>query len=106
MYRLTGEQSAAGFVDLCYNYLQERLQKLFIESQLEKLSEKEKEIAKVMDWDKIIFLIILCYTFPVGDREEDHLGPPDKPDRQDGQRAGAAALQLGPRLQVSTIRHP
>ena len=106
MYRLAGEQPAAGFVDLCYNYLQERLQKLFIESQLEKLSEKEKEIAKVMGWDKIIFLIILCYTFPVGDREEDHLGPPDKPDRQDGQRAGAAALQLGPRLQVSTIRHP
>ena len=46
---VSGEQPAAGFVDLCYNYLQERLQKLFIESQLEKLSEKEKEIAKVKD---------------------------------------------------------
>ena len=48
-YIVSGEQPAAGFVDLCYNYLQERLQKLFIESQLEKLSEKEKEIAKVKD---------------------------------------------------------
>ena len=56
---VSGEQPAAGFVDLCYNYLQERLQKLFIESQLEKLSEKEKEIAKVMD--KIIKFLIIAH---------------------------------------------
>ena len=34
-------------MDLCYNYMQERLQNIFFKGQLEKLTEKEKEIAKV-----------------------------------------------------------
>ena len=64
MYRLAGEQPAAGFVDLCYNYLQERLQKLFIESQLEKLSEKEKEIAKEGQ-NNIYYLLYFALLFPL-----------------------------------------
>ena len=44
---ISGDHQCAGFLDLCYNYMQERLQNIFFKSQLEKLTEKEKGIAKV-----------------------------------------------------------
>jgi len=43
-----GDKPSAGFVDLCYNYLQERLQFEFNNSQVDRLDEKEKELAKLM----------------------------------------------------------
>jgi len=43
-----GDKPNAGFVELCYNYLQERVQLLFSNSQLEQLGERDKSVAKLL----------------------------------------------------------
>jgi len=43
-----GDKPDAGFVELCYNYLQERLQLLFCNSQIEQLAEKDRCVAKLL----------------------------------------------------------
>ena len=45
---LSGDRPSAGFVDLCYNYLQERIQMMFFSSPLERLSERDRNVAKVL----------------------------------------------------------
>lgn len=51
----SGDRCSAGFVDLCYNYLHERLQLLFFNSQVDQLTEKEKSLAKVFDLFTALF---------------------------------------------------
>jgi len=43
-----GDKPSAGFVELCYNYLQERVQLLFSNSQLEQLGERDRSVAKLL----------------------------------------------------------
>jgi len=43
-----GEKPSAGFVELCYNYLQERIQLLFSNSQVEQMGERDKSVAKLL----------------------------------------------------------
>jgi len=45
---IVGEKPSAGFVELCYNYLQERIQLLFSSSQLDQMSERDKHLAKLL----------------------------------------------------------
>ncbi len=47
-YNVIGEKPAAGFVDLSYNYLQEKLQELFSSGLIEKLQAKQKPSEKVL----------------------------------------------------------
>eukprot|EP00092_Neocalanus_flemingeri_P063998 GFUD01077554.1.p1 GENE.GFUD01077554.1~~GFUD01077554.1.p1 ORF type:complete len:1054 (-),score=370.42 GFUD01077554.1:113-3274(-) len=44
----SGEKPNAGFVELCYNYLQERLQLLFCNSQVDQLGDRDKSVAKLL----------------------------------------------------------
>ena len=48
LYTVLGEKPAAGFVDLSYNYLQEKLQELFSSGLIEKLQAKQKPSEKVL----------------------------------------------------------
>jgi len=43
-----GERQNAGFVELCFNYLQERLQQVFSENHLDNLTEREKVFTKLL----------------------------------------------------------
>jgi len=43
-----GDKPDAGFVELCYNYLQERLQLLFCNSQVDQLGERDRSVAKLL----------------------------------------------------------
>jgi myosin-18 len=43
-----GERPSAGFVELCYNYLQERLQLLFSSSQVEQLEDRDRSVARLL----------------------------------------------------------
>jgi len=43
-----GDKPSAGFVELCYNYLQERIQLLLSNSQMEQMGEKDKNVAKLL----------------------------------------------------------